>query len=105
MPMEGSYGTKLRQALVKRIKMFRDFNPNIYETCELEDIHDLILDFEHLICNINNNKTIVSPNHKYLWICSQMPMFGGPGKIDWNRATLEQIDRLFNIHEEISEYF
>lgn len=99
-----SHGTKLRQALVERIKMFHNFNPNIYETCELEDIHDLILDFEDLIWDINKNETIVSPNHKNLWICSQMPMFGS-GKIDWNRATLEQIDRLFNIHEDISEYF
>lgn len=111
MPTEGivvlatdSHGTKLRQALVERIKMFRNFNPDIYETCELEDIHDLILDFEDLMWNINKNDTVVSPNHKNLWICSQMSMFG-PGKIDWNRATLEQIDRLFNIHEEISEYF
>lgn len=71
MPTEGitvlavdSHGTKLRQALVERIKMFRNFNPNIYETCELEDIHDLILDFEDLMWNINKKDTIVSPNHK-----------------------------------------
>lgn len=94
-----------RELLIRRIEIFlgKRFSDGAYETEELEDIHDLIIDYEDLVWEINKNSVKVSPDHQNLWICSQMPLFVERPR--WNYATIEEIDRLFNIHEELREYF
>ena len=80
----------LRKALIDRIKMFTGkdfFLDSIYETEELEDFHDHILDYETLMDEIEKNTREVSPGHR---------------PVPWNRATLEQIH---DLREYLKELF
>ena len=92
----------LRPLLKQRIELFtgkKHFNIQPYETEELEDIHDMIMEYDMIMDDVSKNPTEVSPGHKNLWIVSQMYNFQRLPR--WNYATIEQIDRLFNIHEEL----
>lgn len=100
--------TVLREALIERIKMFTGkdfFLDSIYETEELEDFHDHILDYESIMSNIEQNTDEVSPGHRNLWIVSQLPNFSRRRPVPWNRATLQQITDLYEIHEYLKELF
>lgn len=101
-----SHGQILRKALIDRIKLFTGkdfFLDSIYETEELEDFHDKILDYETIMHNIENNTQEISPEHKNLWIVSQLPEFSRRRPVPWNMATLEQITELFELHEDLKE--
>jgi hypothetical protein len=103
-----SHGQILRKALIERIKMFTGkdfFLDSIYETEELEDFHDQILDYENIMYEIEKNTDEVSKGHRNLWIVSQLPNFSCRRPIHWNRATLEQITDLYEIHEDLKELF
>jgi hypothetical protein len=104
--MVSSEDSLLRKALIDRIKLFTGkdfFLDSIYETEELEDFHDKILDYETIMHDIENNTQEISPDHKNLWIVSQLPEFSRRRPVPWNRATLEQITELFELHEDLKE--
>jgi len=95
----------LRHLLKERIEMFtgkKHFNIEPYETEELEDVHDLIMEYDMIMDDVASNTKEISPGHKNLWIVSQMYNFRRLPM--WNFATIEEIDRLFNIHEELKTF-
>jgi len=106
--MASSGDSLLRKVFIDRIKLFtgKDFFLDmIYETEELEDFHDKILDYETIMHDIENNTLEISPDHKNLWIVSQLSEFSRRRPVPWNRATLEQITDLYELHEDLKELY
>ncbi len=84
--MASSGDSLLRKVFIDRIKLFTGkdfFLDTIYE----------------------NNTQEIFPDHKNLWNVSQLPEFSHRRPVPWNRATLEQITVLYELHEDLKELY
>ena len=87
--------------MCRQVSHIVKLNPDSYETYELEDIVDKFHEFGQYLTKVGGRSN-VSTGCKNLWIVSQMYMFRG--MVEWDTLTLEEVDDLFNIHEELKEF-
>jgi hypothetical protein len=87
--------------MCRQVSHIVKLNPFSYETYELEDIVDKVHEFEEYRDKVDG-RVNVDTGCGNLWLVSQMHMFHG--MLKWSTLTLEEIDDLFNIHEELKDF-